>query len=223
MVIAIGSIRLVPLARPSQVARPPRTPPSNANTFELPAARMSAASEELSSDWDNLSAVDRQLAALDFCGQDGEDAEEARREENVRVMVRCRPLIKPQERDGCVRVDESDKSVELAARKFQFDATFGPNTDNEQLYLRSVRKLVESSFKGYNCTVFLYGQTGTGKTYTHSSLTSSSFGHLFTLIQESNTSSRFLIRASYYELYNEDIRDLLVSGGNQLLLLQLER
>lgn len=131
-------------------------------------------------------------------------------EENVRVMVRCRPLMKPKERESCLTVDESDKCIELAERQFHFDAVFGPQSDNELVYMKSVRSLVESAFKGYNCTIFLYGQTGTGKTFTHSSLTLSSFAHLFSLIGDSNTQARFLIRASYYELYNENIRDLLV-------------
>lgn len=156
-----------------------------------------------------------------------EDAEtETETVENVKVMVRCRPpskafnspasssnAISGTKQENCVIVNETDKCVEVEGRQFYFDAVFGPHSNNERVYMKSARQLVEFAFQGYNCTVFLYGQTGTGKTYTHSSISLSSFAHLFTLIRDSNTQTRFLIRASYYELYNEDIRDLLVSSG----------
>jgi kinesin family protein 3/17 len=142
--------------------------------------------------------------------------------ENVVVMVRCRPLFageRQQQRQAAVLVDENDHCVQVAGeRRFYFDQVFGPDTSNEQVYMRSARRLVEFAFRGYNCTIFLYGQTGTGKTYTHSSLTLGAFEHLFSLIQNSNKQARFLIRASYYELYNEEIRDLLAmpaaAGGD---------
>lgn len=189
----------------------------------------------------NLGAIDRQLAELqraeerelgaddydvdgdgggasggDGASDDGQDESGNERTENVKVMVRCRPPTSGEaasnSSQALIKVHEADKCVEVVnERQFQFDAVFGPKSNNEQVYMKSVRRLVESAFKGYNCTVFLYGQTGTGKTYTHSSLTLSSFAHLFSLIRDSNTQARFLIRASYYELYNEEIRDLLVS------------
>lgn len=170
-----------------------------------------------------------------------EEEEEDRDDENVKVMVRCRPpllagqinnttnskrrqpiisdgvnqnVVQVQEDDRCVEILLADGNNNKEPRQFYFDSVFGPESDNEQVYMRSVRKLVQSAFLGYNCTVFLYGQTGTGKTYTHSSLALSSFAHLFSLIHDSNTRTRFLIRASYFELYNEDIRDLLVSGSS---------
>lgn len=158
-------------------------------------------------------STDQQLAEFEGT-QDGD------REENVKVMVRCRPLssseMKRSEKsvvgfqtDGNNYDDE--RSINVENRQFRFDYVFKPERNNEYVYMKSMRKLTESAFKGYNCTVFLYGQTGTGKTYTHSSLTLDSFKHIFTLIQDSDKQVRFLIRASYYELYNEEIRDLLVS------------
>lgn len=134
--------------------------------------------------------------------------------ENIRVQVRCRPALNNLERKCSIEVDSAACRVTVGGRNFYYDATFGPESDNDQVYMRSVCPLVDSSFIGYNCTCFLYGQTGTGKTYTHSSLTEKAFAHFFKLIRGSNTSARFLIRVSYYELYNEDIRDLLVSHLN---------
>lgn len=138
-------------------------------------------------------------------------------DENVKVMVRCRPLMKEERsRAACLETREDGGSIAILGesasslrREFYFDSVFGPESDNERVYMKSCRRLVEFAFEGYNCTVFLYGQTGTGKTYTHSSLTLNSFAHLFTLIKTSHSGAQFLIRASYFELYNEDIRDLL--------------
>lgn len=59
-------------------------------------------------------------------------------------------------------------------------------------------------------TIFAYGQTGTGKTYTASGILTQSFNHIFDFIARSANDTQFLVRASYYEIYNEDIRDLLV-------------
>lgn len=146
--------------------------------------------------------------------------------ENVKVMVRCRPILKHESSkdipnqlsSSSIQVHSLEKCIEIEERRFYFDQVFGPNVNNEFVYMKSARQLVESAFKGFNCTIFLYGQTGTGKTYTHSSLTLNSFAHLFSLIQDSNKQAQFLIRASYYELYNEDIRDLLIKDNSNKTL-----
>jgi Cdc6-like AAA superfamily ATPase len=59
-------------------------------------------------------------------------------------------------------------------------------------------------------TIFAYGQTGTGKTFTASGILSHSFAHIFDFISKSANDTQFLVRASFYEIYNEDIKDLLV-------------
>lgn len=77
---------------------------------------------------------------------------------------------------------------------------------------------------GYNGTIFAYGQTGAGKTYTiqgpgfedataddeaSRGLMPRSFEFLFRRIKEDSADSEFLVRASYLEIYNEQIIDLL--------------
>ena len=75
--------------------------------------------------------------------------------------------------------------------------------------------------QGYNGTIFAYGQTGTGKTFTINGVPSDpqlkgimprSFETIFNLIQ-SDTNKEYLVRASYLEIYNEDIKDLLYKNG----------
>jgi len=43
---------------------------------------------------------------------------------------------------------------------------FGPDSGQERLYNQAVSPIVEEVLEGFNCTIFAYGQTGTGKTYT---------------------------------------------------------
>jgi hypothetical protein len=51
-------------------------------------------------------------------------------------------------------------------RVFEFDHAFADDTSQEEIFDKCVAELVDGCFGGYNCTVFAYGQTGTGKTYT---------------------------------------------------------
>ena len=77
--------------------------------------------------------------------------------------------------------------------------------------------IIESVIKGYNGTIFAYGQTGTGKTFTMEGIDNPkekrgiiprSFESIFGLIK-ATYNTNFLIRVSYLEIYNEEIRDLL--------------
>ena len=50
--------------------------------------------------------------------------------------------------------------------KFEFDSVYGQNASNRIIYEQTVKNVVLSSLEGINGTVFVYGQTGTGKTFT---------------------------------------------------------
>jgi len=82
--------------------------------------------------------------------------------------------------------------------------------------------------KGFNGTIFAYGQTGTGKTFTMEGVRNNkelkgvipnSFEHIFSFISQS-TDQQYLVRAQYLEIYQEDIRDLLSKDQNQRLELK---
>ncbi|XP_048858899.1 kinesin-like protein KIF27 isoform X2 [Brienomyrus brachyistius] len=145
-------------------------------------------------------------------------------EMKVKVAVRIRPLL-PKEilhnHQVCVRVLPNTPQVILGNdRTFTFDFTFGPKSQQDQVYYTCVKPLVASLMDGYNVTVFAYGQTGSGKTYTigGSNITSSTESErgiiphaiqdIFQHIEEKHNSD-FTVKASYIEVYKEELRDLL--------------
>ena len=87
----------------------------------------------------------------------------------VKVVVRVRPLIPLELEYGateCVTVDEKNDTVFVDDRSFNFDRVFGTKCNQDFIYEETVCDLLDSSFNGYNTTIFAYGQTGSGKTYT---------------------------------------------------------
>lgn len=87
-----------------------------------------------------------------------------------------------------------------------------------QIYNESASPIIKNVLEGYNGTIFAYGQTGTGKTHTMTGIVDSkdergimprAFDDIFTNIKGDSEQTQFLVRASYLEIYNEEIRDLL--------------
>ncbi|KAJ1496800.1 Kinesin-like protein kif3a, partial [Coelomomyces lativittatus] len=91
------------------------------------------------------------------------------------------------------------------------------------IYDIAARPIVEAVLNGYNGTVFVYGQTGTGKTFSMQGVTESpelrgiipnTFHHVFAHIART-PERQYLVRVSYLEIYNEEIRDLLNPHQNK--------
>ncbi len=156
-------------------------------------------------------------------------AQTKRSEESVQVVVRCRPLNEKeveQGHDQCVNMSPKTGAVEIRNPKMQatdpgktftFDAVYDWNSKQADLYEETFAPLVESVLQGFNGTIFAYGQTGTGKTFTMEGVKNDpslagviprSFGHIFAHISASSD-EQYLVRASYLEIYQEEIRDLL--------------
>ncbi|EGT47810.1 hypothetical protein CAEBREN_00726 [Caenorhabditis brenneri] len=148
--------------------------------------------------------------------------------EKVKVVVRCRPISTTEKIQGhkiAVNCNDEEKSVTIKSlnqdepqRTFYFDAVFSPKTDQLTVYNIAARPIVENVLKGYNGTIFAYGQTGTGKTFTMAGelepmemrgIIPNSFAHIFDHIAKCQHDTTFLVRVSYLEIYNEEIRDLL--------------
>ncbi|CAG2181374.1 unnamed protein product [Oppiella nova] len=129
-------------------------------------------------------------------------------EDNVRVVIRCRPLL--QDLESGQDLDNDGQTIRVASRQFTFDTIFSMDSTQTDVFTHSAKHIVDCVLQGYNGTIFAYGQTGTGKTFTSSGIMSASFDHIFDHISKSGNDTKFLVRASFYEIYNEEIRDLLV-------------
>lgn len=165
--------------------------------------------------------------------------------DNFRVAIRVRPPV-PRELDGprafinVVRIPNDHKSITLcehldvddarggvySTQAFTFDHVYDPTDKQHHVYERSAQPAVQSVLKGYNATLIAYGQTGTGKTYTMEGFTNNEnrgiiprateeiFSYIHSL--RNNRNVKFLVRASYLQIYNEVISDLLKPLNKQL-------
>lgn len=147
--------------------------------------------------------------------------------ENVKVIARLRPLNKKEKdenRQPIVKI--LNPAVVIAGesnppKTFTFDYSFDIDSTQENVFLAAAHPLVVSALNGFNATIFAYGQTGCGKSFTMQGkpeppelrgLIPRSFVHIFEEIQVQSESLQFLVRCAYVEIYNEEIRDLLSEG-----------
>eukprot|EP00939_MAST-03C_sp_MAST-3C-sp1_P003710 g3710.t1 len=169
------------------------------------------------------------------------DSDEEDVANNFKVVVRIRPPL-PREMNGdvsfrnVVGVGKSEKQLTITdsehsemgnAHTFTFDHVYDQNSSQKKVYETTAKGVVDSSLEGYNATIFAYGQTGTGKTYTMEGFNSSekrgiiprAIEQIFQHIKSSgNSRTRFLVRASYLQIYNEQISDLLKPERTNLLI-----
>ena len=106
-------------------------------------------------------------------------------------------------------------------KSYHFDQVFGPEADQGMVYQDVVGPILEEVMSGYNCTIFAYGQTGTGKTHTMEGDLTSQMGtysseagiiprSLYRLFHTLELSKEdYSVKATFIELYNEELRDLL--------------
>ncbi|XP_076872633.1 kinesin-like protein KIF3C [Brachyhypopomus gauderio] len=160
--------------------------------------------------------------------------------ETVKVVVRCRPMNRKEEATGYENIVDMDVKLGQVAlrnpkagpgdvmKNFTFDAVYDAGSKQGDLYDETVRPLIDSVLRGFNGTIFAYGQTGTGKTYTmqgqwtdadRRGVIPNSFEHIFTHISRSQN-QQYLVRASYLEIYQEEIRDLLSKDHSKKLELK---
>ncbi|XP_065587955.1 kinesin-like protein KIF12 [Cyrtonyx montezumae] len=161
--------------------------------------------------------------------------EQEGRETRLRVVLRVRPLTCPETHRGDQHVVHSlgNGTVHVSAARhdatFTFSAVFDAGTSQEAVFEGSgMRQLVGLAVEGFSCTVFAYGQTGSGKTYTlMGPLGQSDAPGLLGLMQrsfscllEQSRSTGLALSASYLEIYNEQVRDLLSAGPPRSLPLR---
>lgn len=150
--------------------------------------------------------------------------------ECVKVVVRVRPLFGKEINEGREKIVTMDlaRGVALLSKPqggekdqkdFTFDAVFDDTVTQQKIFEDAALEIVDSVMDGFNGTIFAYGQTGAGKSHTMTGpaegpdelkgLLPRSFNHIFGNIATTSQSTKYLVRGSYLEIYNEEIRDLL--------------
>lgn len=158
----------------------------------------------------------------------------ARSESSVKVVARFRPRVtEDEEEDSYVFcVHPSGRAVESldGSYHFELDRAFGEAASQEEVFEYAARPIVDSVLAGYNGTVFAYGQTSGGKTY-------SMFGpdggdglqpellgivpraaqQIFDYIEAyPDDDTEFTLRCSLLEVYQEKMKDLLRPTSEKL-------
>ncbi|KAG1337970.1 kinesin-like protein KIN-5A [Cocos nucifera] len=152
---------------------------------------------------------------------------------NIQVLVRCRPLSEDEKRMStpvvitCNEIRREVSATQNIANKqidktFVFDKVFGPDSRQTDLFDHAVVPIVNEVLDGYNCTIFAYGQTGTGKTYTmegggrkgkngelpsDAGVIPRAVRQIFDVLEAQ--SAEYSMKVTFLELYNEEITDLL--------------
>ncbi|CAH1801712.1 unnamed protein product [Owenia fusiformis] len=170
------------------------------------------------------------------------DLESEAETDNINVVIRVRPqnaqelerhdkqsIIFPG--DGALHIDNQGSN-----KTFTFNVTFEPEAQQDDVFDHSgIKKLIDMSINGYSCTCFAFGQTGSGKTHTITGppdvlsganekmdnskmgLIPRSFRYLFQQLDRRKATTTYTIHASYLEIYNEQVIDLLNPGQRKHL------
>ncbi|GAB4853690.1 Kinesin-like protein nack2 [Ancistrocladus abbreviatus] len=149
------------------------------------------------------------------------------REEKILVTVRVRPLSpREQAMYDLIAWDCPDEHTvvsrnpndERPSSSYMFDRVFGPTCSTQNVYEQGAKDVALSALTGINATIFAYGQTSSGKTYTMRGITEKAVKDLYEHM--SNTPQRdFLLKISALEIYNETVVDLLNRNSGPLRLL----
>lgn len=154
---------------------------------------------------------------------------------NIRVFCRVRPLVGGGLSKHIQFTPSDNKTVTLAKTEeshtgktaetqknynFSFDRVFGPQASQQEVF-EEISLLVQSALDGYNVCCFAYGQTGSGKTYTmEGDEFDETRGVIPRAVQQIFKAAEklaaqgweFTFTASFVEIYNETLRDLLYTG-----------
>lgn len=151
------------------------------------------------------------------------------REEKILVLVRLRPLSDKE----IARNEVSDwecinKSTILYRNTLQersglpaaysFDRVFGGDCTTRKVYEDGAKDIALSVVTGINSTIFAYGQTSSGKTYTMNGITELTVADIYDYMQKHDERA-FVLKFSAIEIYNEVVRDLLSNDNTALRIL----
>ncbi|OJD32407.1 centromeric protein e [Diplodia corticola] len=192
----------------------PLTSPSALTEFSPTESRSSSANGSYSTGIEDMGGDDKGSKSPSSDNDSGKDVKG-----NVIVSVRVRPNASTNENSGLQDWDLDGRRGTIEYRgkdggTFQSDNVFSTQDNNARVYDAAAKRLVRRVMEGYHGTVFAYGMTGTGKTFSMQGTATSpgviplAITDIFSFIRET-PKREFLLRVSYLEIYNERIHDLL--------------
>ncbi|VAI20145.1 unnamed protein product [Triticum turgidum subsp. durum] len=101
---------------------------------------------------------------------------------------------------------------------YTYDRVFDPECSTRQVYDEGAKEVALSVLSGINSSIFAYGQTSSGKTYTMVGITEHSMAEIYAYIDQ-HADREFILKFSAMEIYNEAVMDLLSSDATPLRLL----
>ena len=150
--------------------------------------------------------------------------------QSIQVLCRIRPENEKEKLSGfqsCITL-LSPKSLKIypvdptnskeEPHEFTFDHIFPNTTYQSEIFDFAAKPLLNGLFEGINCTLFCYGQTSSGKTFTMEGIRNNnelmgiiprSMNYIFNKINDMSCDIEFSVKCSYYQIYNEKIQDLL--------------
>ncbi|CAD7088674.1 unnamed protein product [Hermetia illucens] len=189
--------------------------------------------------WKKIGSAD----TLEIVATRSAGSEPSTPDDNVNVVVRVRPLCEKEKKGGHGMVLQFPGNGQIMCegkamgnnggpniKVFTYNVVFEPGaTQDDILQYSGVKRLIEMAIEGFSCTAFCYGQTGSGKTHTltgppglfhgkpnpkdeRHGLIFRSFVYLFQRLQE-HKDMHFILKASFLEIYNEKVIDLLNPGS----------
>ncbi|KAG1493753.1 hypothetical protein G6F47_011343 [Rhizopus delemar] len=151
---------------------------------------------------------------------------------NIKVVCRFRPQNKLEIDKGgfpTIEIDENGTRVTLKGEttsSFTFDKVFGMDTTQKDVFDYSIKSIVDDVTAGYNSTIFAYGKTDSGKTFTMmgadindkntKGITPRIIEQVFTRINNAPSNIKFTVKLSYMEIYMERVRDLFNPSNDDL-------
>ncbi|KAF8117823.1 hypothetical protein N665_0008s0165 [Sinapis alba] len=148
-------------------------------------------------------------------------------EEKILVSVRVRPLNEKEKtrHDRCDWECINNTTIICNAHNlsdkpsFTFDKVFGFDSPTKQVYDDGAKEVALCVLSGINSSIFAYGQTSSGKTYTMTGITGFAINDIFLYIDKHKQERKFTLKFSAMEIYNEAVKDLLCEDNNNPLRL----
>jgi len=156
--------------------------------------------------------------------------------ETVKVCARFRPrnkieALKNENPEELITLNDDGASIDICMEKgkkprtFTFDVIFPTNTNQKQVFDIMGKSVVDNVMNGFNSTLFAYGQTGAGKTFTLVGKldTPELFGvipragqYLFECLESNKELQSFVVKMNVCEIYLEKLKDLLRPSAKEL-------